>query len=102
VIIPVVNEPRQCRNALAGTTSPVVLDLETTGLDRHDRLVSVGLLIDSIPYILFVGSRVVHNVSKEDLLAALEPLMTRKDLVIVGHNIGFDLGVLRREVSRSL
>ena len=97
MITPIINQPRQCRQALTGTASPVVLDLETTGLGRQDRLVSVGLLIDAVPYILFVGSRVVQNVIRRDLHTALEPLTIRKDLTVLGHNIGFDLGVLWRE-----
>lgn len=94
--VPIVNRPRQCRAALAATRSAIALDVETCGLGRQDRLVSVGLLIDGIAYVLFVGSRVVPNVSSEDLLFALEPLTTRKDLTIIGHNVQFDIGFLCR------
>ena len=68
--VPIVNRPRQCRAALAATRSAIALDTETTGLDRHARLVSVGLLVDGVPFILFVGSRVVPNISRADLLFA--------------------------------
>jgi DNA polymerase I-like protein with 3'-5' exonuclease and polymerase domains len=75
----------------------VELDLETTGLGRRDRIVSVGLLVDGEPHILFVRSRVIANISVEGLHEALGPLAIREDLVVVGHNIGFDLGMLWRE-----
>ena len=94
----VVHDPRECREALARTTAPVVLDLETTGLRRWDQIVSAGLLIDDVAYLLFV--RTLHpsitNVSETEFRTALEPL-SRPDLVVVGHNLPFDLAFLRRE-----
>ena len=92
------HDPRECREALARTHQPVVLDLETTGLRRWDRVVSAGLLIDGVAHLLFV--RTLHptiaNVPVADLRAALAPL-ARPDLVVVGHNLPFDLAFLRRE-----
>ena len=94
----VVHDPRECREALARTTAPVILDLETTGLRRWDQVVSTGPLIDDVVYLLFV--RTLHpsitNVSETEFHAALEPL-SRPDLMVVGHNIPFDLAFLRRE-----
>jgi DNA polymerase I-like protein with 3'-5' exonuclease and polymerase domains len=95
-ITPVVNDPSRCHHALAGTHSPIILDVETTGLGRQDRLVSIGVHCDGAAHILFVGSRVTPNISRRDLHFALEPLTQRKDLTTVGHNIGFDLSVLWR------
>ena len=63
MITPIINQPRQCRQALAGTTSPVVLDLETTGLGRRDQIVSAGFLVDGAVHILFVRSRVIPTIS---------------------------------------
>jgi len=98
VITPIINQPRQCRQALAGTINPVVLDLETTGLGRRDQIVSAGFLIDGAVHILFIRSRVIPSIAIRDFHDALKPLSLRRDLVVVGHNIGgFDLGMLWRE-----
>ena len=86
-------QPATCiRLALETTTGPVCLDLETSGLTRSDYIVSVGLLIDGDVHILFVRSRTIHCVSLGALHYALAPLTTRRDLTIIGHNIGFDMG----------
>jgi DNA polymerase I-like protein with 3'-5' exonuclease and polymerase domains len=94
----VVHGPRECREALARTTAPVVVDLETTGLRRWDRIVSAGLLIDGVAYVLFV--RTLHasiiNVPESEFHEALQPL-ARPELTVVGHNLPFDLAFLRRE-----
>src|SRR5512135_2172944 len=94
----VVHDPRECREALARTTAPVVVDLETTGLRRWDRIVSAGLLIDGVAYVLFV--RTLHssiiNVPESEFHEALQPL-ARPELTVVGHNLPFDLAFLRRE-----
>ena len=94
----VVHDPCECREALARTSAPVVLDLETSGLRRWDQIVSVGLLIDGIAYLLFV--RTLHpsiiNVTEPEFRMALEPL-ARPELTVVGHNLPFDLAFLRRE-----
>ena len=52
----VVHDPGACREALARTAGPVVLDLETTGLRRWHRVVSAGLLIDDVAHLLFLRS----------------------------------------------
>ncbi len=92
------HDPRECKAALARTVSPVVVDLETTGLERHDQIVSAGLFIDGTAHILFARSRhaSITNHPLSEIYDALRPL-ERPDLVIVGHNALFDLGCLRRE-----
>src|SRR5512135_2874129 len=94
----IVHDPRACREALARTAAPVVLDLETTGLRRWDQIVSAGLLIDGVAHLLFV--RTLHpsiaNLPGTAFRDALDPL-ARPDLVVVGHNLPFDLAFLRRE-----
>jgi DNA polymerase I-like protein with 3'-5' exonuclease and polymerase domains len=91
------HNPRACRQALAGATTAII-DLETSGLKRHDRIVSAGVLVAGSIFILFLRSQhaSVRNLSIEEFRWALEPL-TRPDLVTVYHNAGFDLGHLHRE-----
>ena len=48
--------PRECRQALAGASGPVVIDLETTGIERSSRIVSAGVLVDDHVFILFLRS----------------------------------------------
>jgi DNA polymerase I-like protein with 3'-5' exonuclease and polymerase domains len=96
MVTPVINQPDQVRHALLSTKSFVIVDIESTGLTRHDDLVSVGVLVDGVPYILFVYTRYIPVISQQALQHALAPLATRDDLAVVGHNIGFDLGFLAR------
>ena len=96
MVTSIINQPLELRRALESTTSPTCLDIESTGLTRHDDLVSVGVLVDGIPHILFVYTRSIPVITKQALQHALAPLATRDDLVVVGHNIGFDLGFLAR------
>ena len=93
-----VNCPRQCKEALAGAVDPIALDIETTGTEKHDVLVSVGILVAGIIHIMFHRSRhaTVRNLPIERIRDALSPLADRVDLIVVGHGIGFDLGHLRR------
>lgn len=97
-MITVQHDPGECKQALARTVTPVVVDLETTGLRRHDQMVSAGLLIDGVAHILFARSMhaSIFNIPLTTLYDALRPL-ERPDLTIVGHNTIFDLSVLRRE-----
>jgi DNA polymerase I-like protein with 3'-5' exonuclease and polymerase domains len=97
-MVPVSHCPHRCRLALARAAGPVVLDLETTGLRRHDRIVSAGLLVDGVAHVLFVRAAHVsiRNLAVEEFREALRPL-ERPDLVVVGHNLRFDLGFLLRD-----
>jgi DNA polymerase I-like protein with 3'-5' exonuclease and polymerase domains len=97
MVVPIINQPLRLCKSLEHTRSPVVLDLETTGLTRSDQIVSAGLLVECQPHVLFVRSRVVPCVTIAQFRVALEPLSDRPDLTIVGHNFGFDLGMLWRE-----
>ena len=45
------HSPRECRLALAGASGPVIIDLETTGIERSSRIVSAGILVDD--HVLF-------------------------------------------------
>ena len=92
------HDPRRCRAALESTKRPVVLDLETTGLLRHHQIVSAGLLVDEQVHILFArsGHITIENLPMTVFREALRPL-ERPELVVIGHNLPFDLGFLRRE-----
>lgn len=92
------HDPGECKDALARTCSPVVVDLETTGVRRSSQIVSAGILVDEIAYILFLRSShpSIRNLSREIFLDALQPL-ARTDLVVIGHNLPFDLRFLKRE-----
>jgi DNA polymerase I-like protein with 3'-5' exonuclease and polymerase domains len=94
----VSHDPRQCLLALARTAGPVVLDLETTGLRRWNQIVSAGLLVDEIAYVLFARSThvSVRNLPLPAFREALQPL-ERADLIVIAHNARFDLGLLLRE-----
>jgi DNA polymerase I-like protein with 3'-5' exonuclease and polymerase domains len=88
--------PRALAQALAGTAGPVILDIESTGVDKQARTVSVACLADRQAFVLPVRS--LHasapNLPVSTLTQALAPLLARKDLVLVGHNLAFDLRVL--------
>ena len=107
------------------STLPVIaLDLETTGLNvRRDRVVQVGgiamlgakildqprldCLIDPGVPIPDASTR-IHGISDNDVDGAIRfgaYVETLRELisghVVVGHNIGFDLAVLRYEAARA-
>jgi DNA polymerase I-like protein with 3'-5' exonuclease and polymerase domains/ribosomal protein L37AE/L43A len=96
------HDPRACADALRGAApkSEVIIDLETTGLGRRHRIVSVGVFVAPELYILFTGSVelsvVKFNIPLYELKAALQPLAERDDVVAVLHNAEFDLGFLMR------
>ncbi len=99
------HSPEECRRALLRATfsSPIILDLETTGLGRRrhwlDQVVAVGLLIGDAAHVLIVRSSHLscakYEIGEDQLRHALQPLADRRDLTLVLHNAMFDLGFLR-------
>ena len=92
------HSPRECRLALAGASSPVVIDLETTGIERSSRIVSAGVLVDDHAFILFLRSEHagIRNIAVDRLRWALEPL-ANPCLTLVFQNACFDLDHLDPE-----
>ena len=95
-----MHDPGKCRAALAGA-SLAIIDLETTGISRHDRIVAVGVLIDRDAFVMVTDehhdvSSVGTRVTLGEVHEALLPLSLRKDLVVVFHNAAFDLTMLER------
>lgn len=102
----------------------VVFDSETTGLDvMNDRIVSVGAVLVNGGYVapglnidclvnpdgpISRRSTAIHGIT-DDMVADAPPFAEIwQDLqaifaerVVIGHNIGFDLAILRREVERA-
>ena len=95
----VSHSPRECKDALASSRIPVFIDLETTGLARRAKIVSVGVLVGGDVFILFVGSHelsvVPHQINLGQLREALAPLAS-PNLTAVFHNATFDVGFLDR------
>ena len=89
--------PGACRAALLSATTPLIIDLETTGIERYDQIVSAGLLISGQIFILFLRAchASIRNLAPDRFLWALEPLAS-PGLVTVYHNAPFDLGHLHR------
>ena len=92
------HSPRAAHQALAGATTPVILDLETTGIERSAKIVSAGLLVEDHIFILFLRSQhaSIRNLPLDQFRWALEPLADPL-ITIVCHNAPFDLGHLHRE-----
>jgi DNA polymerase I-like protein with 3'-5' exonuclease and polymerase domains len=88
--------PARARTAL-GCASIAVIDLETTGIERYDQIVSAGILVNDAVYILFLRTlhHTLRNISISQFRWALEPL-AREQLTTVYHNAPFDLGHLHR------
>ncbi|QDT50489.1 DNA polymerase I, thermostable [Symmachiella dynata] len=96
------HDPRKCKAALAGA-SVAIIDLETTGLLRHDRIVSAGVLVDRDAFLLITDehcelSSAANRISQEELRDALSPLTTNPKLVAVFHNAAFDVAMLERHL----
>ncbi|HUF20168.1 MAG TPA: DUF294 nucleotidyltransferase-like domain-containing protein [Burkholderiales bacterium] len=116
--------PRPTSHTALSALPIVVLDLETTGLDvRHDRIVQVGAVAMRGPRILD-ASRLnqmidpgvpipasatrIHGLSDADVAGAPRFAVYAETLcaalsgcAVVGHNIAFDLAVLRHEAARA-
>ncbi|MHC4398747.1 MAG: DNA polymerase [Planctomycetota bacterium] len=94
------HSPSECREALAGA-SLAILDLETTGLGRNDRIVAAGALIGKTTHILITDehrdlSSLRCRITAPELKKALEPLAGNEDLIVVFHNACFDVPMLER------
>jgi len=94
------HDPETCCQALGGARL-VIVDLETTGLRRHDTIVAAGLLIDRDAHVLITRahrdlSGLTYQVNPDELRHALSPLTRRSDLIAVFHNAMFDVPMLER------
>jgi DNA polymerase I-like protein with 3'-5' exonuclease and polymerase domains len=94
------HDPDQCAQAIAGAHR-VFVDLETTGLGRHDRIVAAGVLVGHHAHIMLTDqhrgiSGINHQIPVEDLPVALAPFTTHPNLVVVMHNAVFDVAMLER------
>jgi DNA polymerase I-like protein with 3'-5' exonuclease and polymerase domains len=92
--------PVLLQRALEAARSAVI-DLETTGLTRRDRIVAVGVLVGPDAHVLVTDehrdlSSLPHRVTAAVAAAALAPLAARRDLELVAHNAVFDIGMLER------
>lgn len=106
MIGPVSHNPQRLRYELLRTPSPVFFDTETTGLNvRSDRVLSYGFRIrldsQTTNHILFTErctttSITPHRSTNTEIAQALSSL-ARPGLVLVGHNIKYDLLMLHRE-----
>lgn len=98
--------PQQLNFELLRTSYPVIFDCETTGLDvLSDHILSYGFRIrtgETIRnYIIFTNHCKTLSIQpfiiKDGEIKNALNALTRRDLVLVGHNIKFDLSMLRRE-----
>lgn len=110
-------------DAPVSTTPLAFLDVETTGLSAHsgDRICEVAVLrvlgdeaVDALQALVHPqrpmgrGAYAVHRIS-DAMLAGKPPFASIVDdllavtdgAVVVGHNLGFDLGFLRAEFARA-
>ena len=99
----------------------IVLDTETTGLSSADRVIELaavkvlhGEIVDTRCQLFRPGRRLPPYITQltqitDDMLAGKPPIaqvLARildyiGDLPVVGHNVAFDLGMLRREGERA-
>jgi DNA polymerase-3 subunit epsilon len=106
------------------TLAGLVFDSETTGLDvKEDRIVSVGAVLVNGSYVapglnidrlvnpglpIAPRSTAIHGIT-DDMVANAPPFAQVwqelqgpfSERVVIGHNIGFDLAILKRETERS-
>jgi DNA polymerase-1 len=88
---PVLTSGNQVEALVKAYTSrpgAVYFDTETTGLTRRNKLVAIQLKQDGRQ------SKVIDARDKLDIPALLRPIFERR--LIVGHNLKFDLGFMRR------
>lgn len=93
-------DARKCADALA-VADTAVLDLETTGIRRHDQIVAAGIFIDGDAHMLITEKHLDLSsngirISLQSLRHALDSLRTKTDLSVIMHNAAFDVGMLER------
>ena len=101
MIGPISHDPRRLRDELSRATGPIAFDTETTGVKRHNHLLSVGFRIAGVNHLLFTHrcphSSIRHYGLGDDALReALRPLAERPDLTLLGFNLPFDVRMLWR------
>ena len=97
MIGPISHDLQQLRKGLS-RLSPASIDTETTGLERRDRVLSVGIRFGGTNYILFTSDCTSNSIvpyisTDEQIQTALEPV---EGLTQVYHSVQFDLPRLRR------
>lgn len=106
MIGPVFHSPARLRAGLLSTTRPVVFDVETTGLNVfQDRVLSFGFRLHTDDgyenHVLFTGrcphASIQPHISSDDTIGEALGALARPGLVLVGHNLQYDLSLLRRE-----
>lgn len=86
-----ISNAEELTSFLASLKGSVCFDVETTGLDQmRSRLVGIGLGIDEPVYVPWNGS-----ISEGELHSIFSDFFARKDLSFYGHNVKYDLHILR-------
>lgn len=102
----VSHSPQQLHRELLRTSEPVIFDVETTGLNvRSNRILSYGFRVrndNSVTNFVIFTERcsttdVLKWASSDAKIAAAFEALNRPSLILVGHNIKYDLQMLRRE-----
>ena len=78
---------------------PIAIDLETTGLAIHgSELCGIAIAFDGESgfYVPVRSPETASHLSEEIVLAALRPLLEDASAILLGHNLKFDLAMLRR------
>ncbi|WP_083643588.1 ribonuclease H-like domain-containing protein [Christiangramia flava] len=72
----------------------ICFDLETTGLDVHTcRILGIALCIE--PYKAFYVSLPEDKKRSNEILKRLQPIFEDQTITKIGHNLKFDINVLR-------
>jgi hypothetical protein len=98
MIGPISHDLQQLREGLLQRPSLVYIDTETTGLERCDSVLSIGIRFGGVNYILFTSDCTSNSIvpyirNDEQIRWALRPL---EGIRQVYHSVFFDLPRLRR------